>query len=226
MLFKNVLALSVAGLVGFASLAAARDFAFFNILKDGKADKEAIAKHCSESDGWVRAFSSASVNLLQTQANQRISFKGQQFTNSNASPGEWSMELYKTLCPGLYTFNVDFVTAQKDGSTNGDVTVQLYAWKKDAKGPRPGTVVAEAVKVGKGRGAGHATATLAMGTGDEITAFAVSADGKPVYFERVQLNAHRAHHMPQFAADFDSIWWEEDRAVADKITTLPAAPAK
>lgn len=220
MLFRNALILAVVGSVGTAGGSTARDFAFFDILKDGKADKELIGKHCGEADGWVRAFSSASVNLTQKEAGKRVSYKSQQFTNVNANPGEWSSEVYKALCPGLYTFTLDYVTTPKDGGTSGDVAVQIHVWRKTGKTDRPGEVVAVADKTGKGRGTGHASVTLALGTGDEVSTYASSADGKPRHFERIQLNGYRVQHMPQLAIDFDSAWWEADRAIADKATLL------
>lgn len=219
-LFRNVIALTVAGTIGAAGLAAARDFAFFDILKDGKAEKDLIGKHCGEADGFVRAFSGVSLNLAQKDQGQRVAYKDMQFTNINANPGEWSTQVYKSLCPGLYTFTLDYTAAPKDGATAGDVAVQVYVWRKAGKTPRPGDVVAVADKAGKGRGTGHAAATIAMNTGDELSTFAVSADGKPRFFERIQLNGYRVQHMPLLAADFDTVWWEADRAEADKVLKL------
>ncbi|MBL8642455.1 MAG: hypothetical protein JNK21_00870 [Rhodospirillaceae bacterium] len=226
MRMRNVALASVAGLAALAGMAEARDFAFFNILKDGKADKEAIGKHCGEADGWVRAFTAASLNLTQKEAGQRVVYKDKQFTNVNANPGEWSTAVYKALCPGLYTFTLDYTAAPKDGTTNSDVAVQMYVWRKTGSTPRPGDLIAVADKAGKGRGTGHASATITMNTGDELSTFGVSADGKSRFFERIQLNGYRVHHMPQLAADFDSVWWEADRAEADKMKTLPPAAAK
>ncbi|MBL8631279.1 MAG: hypothetical protein JNM81_16715 [Rhodospirillaceae bacterium] len=221
MLSRAALGLSVAGMVAFTGAAAARDFAFFDILKDGKADKAAIGKHCGEADGWVRAFTAASVNLAQTTQGQRVAYKDKQYTNVNANPGEWSTQVYKALCPGLYSFTLDYTAAPKDKATSGDVAVQIYVWRKAGTTPRPGELIAVADKTGKGRGTGHASSTITMNTGDEVSTFATSADGKPRFFERIQLNGYRVHHMPQLAADFDNAWWETDRAEADKVLALP-----
>ena len=75
-------------------LAMAEEFAFFNILKDGKATKEQVARHCAAPDGVVRAFSVASLNLTLTEFHERVRYKDRQFTNINASPGEWNGEVY------------------------------------------------------------------------------------------------------------------------------------
>jgi hypothetical protein len=193
----------------------AEDFAFFNLIKDGK-----VAKHCASADGNVRAFSVASLNLTLTETHERVRYADRQFANVNASPGEWNGEVYKTLCPGLYTVSVDYITAAKAGATEGDVTVHIHVWRKAQGGPRPGELAAVAEKTGPGaRGTGHATATLVLGTGDEISTHSLSADGKPRHFERIQLNAFRVHNMPELAADFDLAAWEADRVESDKVRT-------
>lgn len=203
-----------------AGTAAARDFAFFDILVDGKANKEAIGKHCGEPDGFVRAMSAAALNSTQKESGARLVYKDKQLANVNANPGEWTTEVYKTLCPGLYSVTLDYTAAPKTGASGGDVAVQLYVWRKTGKAARPGELVAVADKTGKGRGTGHAAVTLTMGTGDEISTYAVAADGKPAHFERAQISAYRVQHMPQLAIDFDSAWWEGDRAenTATKLT--------
>ncbi len=226
MRFRILLSLTTAMLLaGGAVSAAEREFAFFNILKDGKADKEALGQHCGEQHGLVRALSSASINLMQKEQGRRVTYKDKQFTNANANPGEWTTEVYKALCPGLYTFTLDYTAAPKDGATSGDIAVQMYVWHKTGKLPRPGELVAVADKTGKGRGTGHANTAVLLNTGDEVSTYSTSADGKPRFFERITMNAYRAVHMPQLAADFDNVWWEEDRVAADK-TRIYIEPTK
>jgi hypothetical protein len=204
---------------GFAQ---AEDFAFFNLLKDGKASKDVVAQHCGSLDGGVRAFSVASLNLTLAQTHERVRYKDRQFTNVNANPGEWNGEVYKVLCPGLYSINLDYITGAAADATTGDVTVHIHVWHKANGGPRPGELAAVAEKTGPtARGTGHAAVTLALGTGDEIATHSLSADGKPRFFERIQLNAHRAAHMPELAADFDTRQWEADRAESDKVRAAP-----
>jgi hypothetical protein len=204
------------------SAAGAEDFAFFNLIKDGKVSKDDVAKHCASPDGGVRAMAVASLNLTLAEPHERVRYKDRQFTNINANPGEWNGEVYKPLCPGLYTVSVDYITAAGDGATAGDVTVHLHAWRKVKGGPRPGELVAVAEKTGANpRGTGHATVTLALGTGDEIATHSLSADGKPRRFERIQLNVHRVQHMPELAADFDTALWEADRVESDNVRSAP-----
>jgi hypothetical protein len=204
--------------------AVAKDFAFFEILKDGKATKAQIAEHCNGDDGRVRAFSAASLDLTLTATPaERVRYKDQQVTNVNANPGEWSGEVYKPLCPGLYTFTLSYTAAAKNGGTAGDIQVQVYLWRAGGTLARPGELVAVADKTGGPRGTGHAAITLAVGTGDEIATHARSADGKPRHFERIQITGYRVQHMPELAADFDTAAWEAARAETDQLRVLSTA---
>jgi hypothetical protein len=202
--------------------AMAEEFAFFTLLKDGKASKETVAQHCESLDGGVRAFSVASLNLTLAQTHERVRYKDRQFTKVNANPGEWNGEVYKVLCPGLYNINLDYITGVAEGATAGDVTVHIHVWHKANGGARPGELAAVAEKTGStARGTGHAAVTLALGTGDEIATHSLSADNKPRFFERIQLTAHRVTHMPELAADFDTKLWEADRVESDKVRAAP-----
>lgn len=203
-------------------LAMAEEFAFFNILKDGKATKEQVARHCAAPDGVVRAFSVASLNLTLKEFHERVRYKDRQFTNINASPGEWNGEVYKVMCPGLYNINLDYITGQSEGATDGDVTVHIHVWRSATGGARPGDLAAVAEKTGPtARGTGHAAVILALGTGDEISTHSLSADNKPRHFERIQLTSHRVMHIPELATDFDLTLWEADRAESEKVRSAP-----
>ncbi|MSO99254.1 MAG: hypothetical protein EXR11_13735 [Rhodospirillaceae bacterium] len=208
--------------MAITSAAMAEDFAFFNILKEGKATKAEVATHCGTPDALVRSFSSASLNLTLSENHERVRYKDRQFTNVNANPGEWNGEVYKVLCPGLYNINLDYITGAKDGATSGDVTVHIHVWRKAKGGARPGELAAVAEKTGStARGTGNAAVTLALSTGDEIATHSLSTDAKPRHFERIQLTTHRVMHMPELAADFDTALWEADRAESDKIRFAP-----
>jgi hypothetical protein len=199
------------------SSAQAEDFAFFNLLRDGAATKDQVAQHCGGLDGGVRAFSVASLNLKLSEVHERVRYKDRQFTNVNANPGEWNGEVYKVLCPGLYNISLDYITDAKDGATDGDVTVHIHVWHKGETASRPGDLAAVAEKTGpNARGTGHASVTLALATGDEVATHSLSADGKPRFFERIQLSAYRVAHMPELAEAFDTKAWEAERAESDK----------
>lgn len=209
----------------------AEEFAFFNLIKDGKVSAAAIKKHCDSPDGRVRALSTASLNLTLEKFHERVPFRDRQYTNVNFSPGEWSGEVYKAICPGLYSVNVDFIATDAEGGSASDVTVHIHIWRKDAKTDegklqaRPGDLAGVAFKAGPAaKGTGHASATLALGTGDEISLHSLSGDAKPRRFERIELNIHRLQPMPDLARDFNAAEWEADRLESDKARFAPSPP--
>ncbi len=213
-------------LCAIAASAAAKDFAFFEILKDGKASKAEIAQHCRTEDARVRIVSYASTAVTHSAARDRVRYKDAQgVASSNANPGEWSGEVYKALCPGLYSFSVDYTTGVAKGATAGDVSVKLMLWRKEAGGPRPGTIVGAAEKTGTAaRGTGHINVMLRLGSGDEVSTFSASADGKPRYFERIALTGYLASPIDKLATDFDNAIWEAERTEADKVPPANAIP--
>lgn len=200
------------------------DFAFFKLVKDGRVAKEEIAKHCESADGRVRALSTAALNLRLEQNHERVKYGDRIFTNVNFSPGEWTGEVYKAICPGLYSVSLDFIADTKDGASGDDITVHIHVWHKDATTPegkpvgRPGELAGVAFKAGPTpRGTGHASALLALGTGDEIATHTLSGDGKPRHFERIELNIHRVQPLPDLARDYVAKEWDADRAEAEKV---------
>ncbi|MGY8963287.1 MAG: hypothetical protein ACKVKT_06995, partial [Rhodospirillales bacterium] len=99
------------------------DFEFFSLIDDsGSVSADDIVKHCEDSP---RALSVETRDLVHTTPHQRVWFSGRQITNVNANPGEWTGAVYKPLCPGLYSFNVDYMTSAEEGATNGEVIVHL-----------------------------------------------------------------------------------------------------
>jgi hypothetical protein len=206
----------------------AEEFAFFSLIKDGKVAKDEIARHCESTDGRVRALSTASLNLTLAKNHERVKYGDRQFTNVNFSPGEWTGEVYKAICPGLYSVSVDFIATDKDGATAADVTAHIHIWRRgvvDKEGKpqgRPGDLAGVAFKAGPApRGTGHASALLALGTGDEISTHSLSSDGKPRHFERIELNVHRVQPMPDLARDYVAAEWEADRAESEKVRFAP-----
>lgn len=222
---KRILA---AALVAAPFTAGAEDFAFFNLIKDGKVSKEQIATHCETPDGKVRALSTASLNLTLEKFHERVPFKDRQYTNVNFSPGEWSGEVYKAICPGLYNVTLDFIAANADGATDGDVTAHIHLWRKaplkegQETQARPGELAGVAFKPGpSAKGTGHASAVVVLGTGDEISIHSLSPPNTKRHFERIELNVHRIQPMPEFARDFVAAEWDADKAEADKVRFAP-----
>ena len=200
------------------------DFAFFNLIKDGRVGKADIAKHCESADGRVRGLSTAALNLRLELNHERVKYGDRVFTNVNFSPGEWTGEVYKVICPGLYSVSLDFIADDKDGASADDITVHIHVLHKGALTPdgkpvgRPGELAGVAFKPGPApRGTGHATALLALGTGDEVSTHTLSGDGKPRHFERIELNIHRVQPLPELARDYVAKEWDADRAESEKV---------
>ena len=191
------------------------DLAFFGLIdENGQVPAQQVAEHC---DGSPRALSVETRDLVHTQPHQRVTFTGRQITNVNANPGEWNGSAYKPLCPGLYSFSVDYTTSAEEGATGGEVIVHLHTWHRDGR-ERPGELAAMAVKPpGQERGVGHASVVVEMASGDEFSLFTLSPGADIRRFERIQLTAHRVHHIPTLARDFDAALWDEERAEADAV---------
>lgn len=190
------------------------DFAFFGLIEDGKVSAEKIAAYC---EGLPRAFSVETRDLVHTQPHQRVEFSGRNITNVNANPGVWNGSLFKPICPGLYAFNVDFMSSAEDGATDGDVIVHLHVWHRGGR-DRPGELTAMAVKpAGLARGVGHASTAVTIASGDEFSLFTLSPGAEKRHFERIQLTAYRVTHMPDLARDFDLDLWEQERTDANGI---------
>jgi len=190
------------------------NFAFFELIEEGKVSADKVSDHCKD---LPRSFSVETSNLVHTQPHQRINFSGRNISNVNANPGVWNGSLYKPICPGLYAFNVDFISSDKDGATDGDVIIHLHVWHKGGR-ERPGDLAAMAIKPsGLGRGTGHATVAVKMASGDEFSLFTLSPGADRRHFERIQLTAFRVTHMSNLARDFDVNTWEEERSEANAV---------
>lgn len=190
------------------------DFAFFELIEEGKVPAETIAAYCEK---LPRSFSVETRDLVHTQPHQRVAFTGRQISNVNANPGVWNGALYKPLCPGLYAFNVDFTSSAEDGATDGDVIVHLHVWHRGGR-ERPGELTAMAIKpAGLKRGVGHASTAVKIASGDEFSLFTLSPGAEKRRFERIQLTAYRVTHMPELARDFDIDVWEAERLEANAI---------
>ncbi|NKB45469.1 MAG: hypothetical protein GKS03_14450 [Alphaproteobacteria bacterium] len=191
------------------------DFVFFSLIDDnGQVAADVVAEHCADSP---RALSVETKNIVHTTPHQRVWFSGRQITNVNANPGEWNGALYKPLCPGLYSFNVDYMTNAEDGATDGEVVVHLHTWHRGGR-DRPGELTALAVKApGQDRGVGHASVIVEMATGDEFSLFTLSPGAEKRRFERLQLTAYRVDHIPKLARAFDRKVWDQERADSDAV---------
>ena len=191
------------------------DFVFFGLMDEyGRVPADKVADHCA---GSPRALSVETRDLVHTEPHQRVWFTGRQITNVNANPGEWHGALYKPLCPGLYSFSVNYETGVEHGGTDGEVIVHLHAWHKGGR-DRPGELTALAIKAsGQDKGVGHANVVVEMASGDEFSLFTLAENNAPRHFKRMQLTAYRVNHVADLARDFDTKIWDEERAAADAV---------
>ena len=191
------------------------DFEFFSLIDDsGSVSADDIVKHCEDSP---RALSVETRDLVHTTPHQRVWFSGRQITNVNANPGEWTGAVYKPLCPGLYSLNVDYMTSAEEGATNGEVIVHLHVWHRGGL-TRPGELTALAVKTpGPERGTGHASVVVEMATGDEFSLFTLSPGAEKRRFERLQLTVHKVELIAKIARPFNTKAWAQERIDADAV---------
>ncbi|MBM3513577.1 MAG: hypothetical protein FJX59_07650 [Alphaproteobacteria bacterium] len=221
---NTTIATLLGALIAYPEAVWAEDFAFFKLIKNGKVAAATVAKHCETPDGRVRALSTASLNLTLEKFHERVPYKDRQYTNVNFSPGEWNGQVYKAICPGLYQISVDFIATDADGATDSDVTVHIHLWRKaplkegQETQARPGELAGVAFKAGPAaKGAGHASAIVVLGTGDEISTHSLTAPNTKRNFERIELNIHRIQAMAEHARDYVEAEWEADRLAAEKV---------
>jgi len=216
-----IIALTV-GLVSFGNVHAQSAFAeeefseddfaqFFKLIVDGKISHEKMSKRCAAQN---IGFTFAGENLEHTGGSTRVVYNVSRENTSvdgrtlrakhwNASFGEWTGAVFKPLCPGLYAIAVDFSTADGDGVTTEDVVVHIYL--KRAADDRPGRLIATAVKSGVGaRGSGHATVSLPLRSGDEISTWSEAPGSNQTrILRRVTLTAYKIVHLEDLIAEID-----------------------
>ena len=224
--------LTVAGIVATASLIISdataqsteeeftdEDFAqFFGLLVDGKITKEKLNQRCAKK---AIGFTFAAANLVQegplerveynkTGLKQSIDGRSLRSKHHNAAFGEWTGSVFKPICPGLYVISVDFSTSGKQTHVADTVLVHLYL--RRAGEARPGKRLVTAVKAGPSpRGNGHATISLPLRTGDEVSTYAESAGSQDRReFESVTFTAYKIAHLAEYIEEFDMEAWGAD----------------
>ncbi len=206
----SVLAVALLLFTAFFTSTTARneDFIFFDLIVDGKVPKEKIVTHCA---GRPTGFSVVAENQSHDQDMAMVQYSATQVANINASPGEWTGAVYKPLCPGQYTFTIDYIASDDDGANAKAVSVELYQRKRN--GDRPGQLVAiAALTDARKGGAGHATVMLEMATGDELYTYSRAEGNAKRHFIRVQLSGYKVNDMPDIAADWDNEAWDAELA--------------
>lgn len=199
---------------------------FFGLIEDGGISAEKLAEFCADAH---LGFTFVGKELVHEGPKQRIDYNvtalemtidGRPFRSKYRSPsfGEWTREVFKPICPGLYSFTVEFeVRLPKRGELQ-DVSVQIYLQREGDT--RPGLLLREAHAGGTGSLAtGQATVVVPMATGDEISTWTVIAGDKGSReLTTVAISGYKIAHLPELAKAFSMDGWDEDmRALGSRL---------
>lgn len=190
---------------------------FFGLLEDGKITVEKNEQRCAKEEV---GFTYTGANLEQPAQATRIDYNvtkldmsvdGRPFRSKyrNATFGEWTGQVFKPLCGGLYTFTVEYAVQLPKRTDPRDISVQIYLQREGDT--RPGYMVSESHPNGaKDYATGQATVVLPLATGDEVSTWTVTANNKPVTLESVVISGYKVAHLPEMIRGFDQDAWAED----------------
>jgi hypothetical protein len=190
---------------------------FFGLLEDGKITQEKNEQRCAKEEV---GFTFTGANLEQPAEPTRIEYNvtkldmsvdGRPFRSKyrNATFGEWTSQVFKPLCGGLYTFTVEYAVSLPKRTDPRDISVQIYLRRADDT--RPGYMVMEShPDGGKGYATGQATVVLPLATGDEVSTWSVAANSKPVMIESIAISGYKVAHLPEMIGAFDQTEWAAD----------------
>jgi len=198
---------------------------FFGLLEDGKITQEDNEKRCaSEQIGFTYTGADLVHNAERTRIDYNVTkldmtVDGRPFRSKyrNSTFGEWTGQVFKPLCGGLYTFTVEYAVALPRRTDPRDITIQIYLQREGDT--RPGYMVMESHPNGaKDYAAGQATVVLPMATGDELSTWSISATGKELTIESVALSGYKIAHLPELTLAFDqTVWNDHMRALGSRL---------
>jgi hypothetical protein len=155
-----------------------------------------------------------------------MTIDGRPFRSQYRAPsfGEWTREVFKPLCPGLYAFTVNFEATLPRGADAQDLSVQIYMQREGDT--RPGLLLVEGHPAGSRKfAAGQTTVVVPMATGDEISTWTVMAGGKDKRtLTSVSISGYKIAHLPELVKPFDMQAWDQAmRDVGSRLgATVPA----
>ena len=198
---------------------------FFGLLEDGKISLEKNEQRCAKEEV---GFTYTGANLEHPATATRIDYNvtkldmsvdGRPFRSKyrNATFGEWTGQVYKPLCGGLYTFTVEYALELPRRTDPRDISIQIYLLREGDQ--RPGYKVMESHPSGnKAYATGQATVVLPMASGDELSTWSVVANGKPVQIESIAISGYKVAHLPEMIRAFDQDAWATDmKAVGSRL---------
>lgn len=185
---------------------------FFGLIEDGKVTADKLNAMC---DGRPLGFTveakdavydGARINFNVSQ--QLGSVDGRSFRSRyhNASLGEWTGSVFKPLCPGLYVITLDILVGQSPPS---EINAQIVLRRPGDQ--TPGLVMTAAQITDGTRRTGHGAVTLALGTGDEVSALLASPMGTgELVIGQAALTVAKIAHLGDLIKDFDQDDWDAD----------------
>jgi len=190
---------------------------FFGLLEDGKISQEKMVEFCADEHN---GFTFTGANIEHAGERQRIAHNvtaldmtvdGRPFRSQFRAPsfGEWTREVFKPLCPGLYSFTVSFEASLPRGSDPEDLSVQIFMQREGDT--RPGLLLIEAHPSGARKFAtGQTTVVVPMATGDEISSWTEIADGESErVLKSVSITGYKIAHLPELVKPFDMKAWDQ-----------------
>ena len=193
---------------------------FFGLLEDGKISMEKNEERCAEEEV---GFTYTGANIEHPAESTRINYNvtklvmsadGRPFRSKhrNATFGEWTGQVFKPLCGGLYSFTVEYALDMPKRARPRDISIQIYLQREGDT--RPGYMVMESHPSGSnGYATGHATIVMPLATGDEVSTWSVSTNGKPINIESVAISGYKVAHLPELTGAFDQNAWTADMKI-------------
>ena len=190
---------------------------FFGLLEDGKITQENNEKRCStEEIGFTYTGADLTHGPEATRIDYNVtkldmSVDGRPFRSKyrNATFGEWTGQVFKPLCGGLYTFTIEYAVTLPRRVDPRDISVQIYLQREGDT--RPGYMVMESHPNGaRNYATGQATVVVPMATGDELSTWSASANGKDIVIESVAISGYKIAHLPELTRAFDQEAWSAD----------------
>ena len=190
---------------------------FFGLLEDGKITQEKNEQRCAEEQigfsytGGSLEHSSEATRIDYNVTKLEMSVDGRPFRSKyrNATFGEWTGQVFKPLCGGLYSFTLEYAVTLPKRADPRDISVHIYLQREGDT--RPGLMVMESHPSGsKGYATGHSSVVLPLATGDEVSTW-TTLDGKlqNLTIESVAISGYKISHLPELTGAFDQTAWTE-----------------
>jgi len=191
---------------------------FFGLMVDGQISIEKNVKRCATEEvgftftgaGLQHSAEPTRINYNVTKLDMTVDGRPFRSKYRNATFGEWTGQVFKPLCGGLYSITVDYSVTLPKRANPRDTTVQIYLQREGDT--RPGLMVMENHPSGSdGYATGSATVILPLATGDEVSTWSVlSGKQKELLIESVAISGYKISHLAELTGAFDQTSWTDD----------------